>query len=384
MIIGSERHEARRIDNQLRGRSGRQGDPGISSFYLSLEDDLMRRFGSERMDNMLGKLGLKKDEAIIHPWINKAIETAQKKVESMHYEVRKNLLKFDDVMNDQRKVVYEQRKDLMRSEDVANTVKEMRHDVIQDIVEDHIPEKSYQDQWDMDGMKESTSEFLNLDLELDTWIKEDGIDEEKIIERISDSSDRMFAGKATKYGIDLWRMAEKSILLQVLDQSWKEHLLALDHLRQGIGLRAYGQRDPLNEYRAEAFDMFEGVLDKLREEVTKVLSHIELRLNDEEDTSIVERKTQETHEGREDPGLPSPIEDTKNQANDEVSGISKSITSSPNINPETEQIAKPFTTRARKTDFDQNDPSTWGRIGRNEKCPCGSNKKYKHCCGKFK
>tara|TARA_Y100001934_G_scaffold283321_1_gene402170 strand:+ start:183 stop:2987 length:2805 start_codon:yes stop_codon:yes gene_type:complete len=384
MIIGSERHEARRIDNQLRGRSGRQGDPGMTSFFLSLEDDLMRRFGSERMDGMLGKLGLKKDEAIIHPWINKAIETAQKKVESMHYEVRKNLLKFDDVMNDQRKVVYEQRKDLMRANDVSETIQEMRHDVVEDIVDDYIPEKSYPDQWDMKGMSSAVLEKLNLRLDLQEWADEEGIDEEEFLSRLSDHSDRMIASKVAVYGTEIWRMAEKSLLLQILDQSWKEHLLALDHLRQGIGLRAYGQRDPLNEYRAEAFEMFEVTLEQLRGEITQLLAHVELKEN--EDGGLkAQRPPQGISEIHNDP---KEMTDPYNDEEDNTSTserVEKGFMQTSNEGVEKERNSngnnKPSSTRLRKENFDPSDPSTWGRVGRNEKCPCGSQKKFKHCCG---
>ncbi|MBR72094.1 MAG: preprotein translocase subunit SecA [Rhodospirillaceae bacterium] len=384
MIIGSERHEARRIDIQLRGRSGRQGDPGMTSFFLSLEDDLMRRFGSERMDGMLGKLGLKKDEAIIHPWINKAIETAQKKVESMHYEVRKNLLKFDDVMNDQRKIVYEQRKDLMRANDVSETIQEMRHDVVEDIVDDYIPEKSYPDQWDMKGMSSAVLEKLNLRLDLQEWADEEGIDEEEFLSRLSDHSDRMIASKVAVYGTEIWRMAEKSLLLQILDQSWKEHLLALDHLRQGIGLRAYGQRDPLNEYRAEAFEMFEVTLEQLRGEITQLLAHVELKEN--EDGGLkAQRPPQGISEIHNDP---KEMTDPYNDEEDNTSTserVEKGFMQTSNEGVEKERNSngnnKPSSTRLRKENFDPSDPSTWGRVGRNEKCPCGSQKKFKHCCG---
>ena len=307
LIIGSERHEARRIDNQLRGRSGRQGDPGASVFFLSLQDDLMRIFGSERMDSMLSKLGLKDDEAIIHPWINKALEKAQQKVEARNYEIRKNLLKFDDVMNDQRKVIYEQRKDLMRVEDVSETVADMRHEVIEDIVDGNIPGKAYAEEWDIEGLTEGCERLLGLELPIEDWAAEEGIADEEIRERITEASDRQAAAKVAKYGADIWHIAEKSLLLQILDQTWKDHLLTLDHLRQGIGLRAYAQRDPLNEYKQEAFSMFETMLSGLREQVTQLLTRIELRLN-EEDMQALQPREQETHETREDPafaGMPA-------------------------------------------------------------------------------
>jgi len=326
----------------------------------------MRRFGSERMDGMLGKLGLKEGEAIIHSWINKALETAQKKVEAQHYEVRKNLLKFDDVMNDQRKVIYEQRKDLMRTGDVSDTIRSMRHEAVDDIVDNHIPEKAYPDQWDIIGMSESCGRILNLNLPLTEWAGEEGIADEEIRNRIRDLSDKMIAGKVATYGTDLWRLAEKSLLLQILDQSWKDHLLSLDHLRQGIGLRAYGQRDPLNEYRAEAFDMFEGLLDRLREQVTQLLSHIELRAEEPESVSMPQPQ-QEMHETREDPAL--------------IGGAPPPASGEPTEENGGAPLAQPTVSRAPGAAIDPQDPATWGRVGRNEKCPCGTGKKFKHCHG---
>src|SRR5512134_1224375 len=278
-ILGTERHESRRIDNQLRGRSGRQGDPGASKFYLSLEDDLMRIFGSGRIDGMLQRLGLKEGEAIIHPWVNKALEKAQQKVEARNFEIRKNLLKFDDVMNDQRKVVYEQRKELMSAEDVAHTVADMRHQVVEDLVARDIPENAYPEQWNMHGLHGEIFRIFNLDLPLADWAKEEGIADAEIRERLIEITDRRMAEKAANFGSDTMRMIEKSLLLQILDQVWKEHLLSLDHLRQGIGLRAYAQRDPLNEYKREAFNLFQAMLERLRERVTLVLAHVELRMD---------------------------------------------------------------------------------------------------------
>ena len=379
LIIGSERHEARRIDNQLRGRSGRQGDPGASVFFLSLEDDLMRIFGSERMDSMLAKLGLKEDEAIIHPWINKALEKAQQKVEARNYEIRKNLLKFDDVMNDQRKVVYEQRKDLMRVEDVSDTVADMRHEVIEDIVDENIPEKAYAEEWDVEGLSEDSQRLLGLDLPIREWASEEGIADEEIIERITEASDRHMAAKVAKFGPDIWRMAEKSLLLQILDQTWKDHLLTLDHLRQGIGLRAYAQRDPLNEYKQEAFGMFEGMLSGLREQVTQLLTHVELRLNEEEEQAALERAPQETHETRQDPAFagmaPAPREPEED--------LAEPFPPPPGMTEEqiTDSEAKLGT--VRHAEFNEDDPATWGKTGRNAPCPCGSGKKYKQCHGKL-
>ena len=379
LIIGSERHEARRIDNQLRGRSGRQGDPGASVFFLSLEDDLMRIFGSERMDSMLAKLGLKEDEAIIHPWINKALEKAQQKVEARNYEIRKNLLKFDDVMNDQRKVVYEQRKDLMRVEDVSETVADMRYEVIEEIVDDNIPEKAYAEEWNLKGLSEDSQRLLGLELPIDEWASEEGIAEEEIIKRITDASDRQMAAKVAKFGSDIWHMAEKSLLLQILDQTWKDHLLTLDHLRQGIGLRAYAQRDPLNEYKQEAFSMFEDMLSGLREQVTQLLTHVELRLNEQEEQTLLERTPQETHETRQDPafaGLAPVAREPKGELTEEP-------TPPPGMIKEQIIDSEVQLRTLRHAEFDKDDPATWNKVGRNAPCPCGSGKKYKQCHGKL-
>ena len=307
-VVATERHESRRIDNQLRGRSGRQGDPGASKFFLSLEDDLMRIFGSERMDGMLQKLGLQEGEAIVHPWINKALEKAQQKVEARNFEIRKQLLKFDDVMNDQRKVVFEQRRDIMRAGDVQEMVADMRHDVIEDMVARTIPEGSYIDQWDPDALHVDCQRLLALDLPIQDWVKEEGVADREILDKIRDASNRKMAEKAARYGRDILRMAEKNLLLQLLDQQWKDHLLALDHLRQGISLRAYAQKDPLNEYKREAFALFEGMLGELRQSVTGVLSHIEIQVEQPsqlEAMMAAEREGAEMHESRMDPALAS-------------------------------------------------------------------------------
>ena len=375
LIIGSERHEARRIDNQLRGRSGRQGDPGASVFFLSLQDDLMRIFGSERMDTMLSKLGLKEDEAIIHPWINKALEKAQQKVEARNYEIRKNLLKFDDVMNDQRKVIYEQRKDLMRVEDVSETVADMRHEVIEDIVDGNIPGKAYAEEWDIEGLTEDCERLLGLELPIEDWAAEEGIADEEIRERITEASDRQAAAKVAKYGADIWHIAEKSLLLQILDQTWKDHLLTLDHLRQGIGLRAYAQRDPLNEYKQEAFSMFETMLSGLREQVTQLLTHIELRLNEEEEAQ--RRQPQETHETRQDPAFVGMAPAAAPEGADNAIAFPPP----PELSEEEIVASEAKLGTMRHAEFDEDDPTTWGRTGRNAPCPCGSGKKFKQCHG---
>ena len=383
LVVGSERHEARRIDNQLRGRSGRQGDPGASLFFLSLEDDLMRIFGSERMDSMLSKLGLKDGEAIIHPWINKALEKAQQKVEARNYEIRKNLLKFDNVMNDQRSVVYEQRKDLMHIDDVSETVADMRHEVVDSVVDDHIPEKAYPEQWDLDGMHDACRRLLGVDLPIKEWASEEGIADEEIRDRITKEADVHVAAKLSNYGADIWRLAEKSLLLQILDQSWKDHLLTLDHLRQGIGLRAYGQRDPLNEYKAESFEMFENMLASLREQTTQLLSHVELRVAgpDEEDSPVPERRAPQMQETRRDPALAR-------------AGAGAPADGPPALPPgggggrapAPREAGEPAQATAgngtvRRAAFDQRNPETWSRVGRNAPCPCGSGRKFKRCHG---
>ncbi len=356
-VIGTERHESRRIDNQLRGRSGRQGDPGASRFFLSLEDDLMRIFGSERMEGMLQKLGLKEGEAIVHPWINKALEKAQSKVEARNFEVRKNLLKFDDVMNDQRKVIYEQRRELMNAADVSQDVTEMRHDTISEIVHKAIPPKAMPEQWNAKLLHEEAVRVLALDLPVAEWFKEEGIAEDEIVERLVQASDEKMSAKAASYGPELWHMVEKSLLLQILDGVWKEHLLQLDHLRQGISLRAYAQRDPLNEYKSEAFEMFQQMLAHLRERVTGTLSHVELQTQ----RPVEEMQPQSRSiPMREEHPTPAPA----------VGGGGV-----PGVAP------APAGGGVALAERNPADPATWGRVGRNEACPCGSGKKYKHCHG---
>ena len=340
-IVGTERHESRRVDNQLRGRSGRQGDPGASKFFLSLQDDLMRIFGSERIDGMLRTLGLKEGEAIVHPWVNKALEKAQQKVEARNFEIRKNLLRFDDVMNDQRKVVYEQRRELMSVDDVSEDLRDMRRQVVADMVERFIPEGAYPEQWETSALHEEALRVFGLDLPIADWAKEEGIADAEIRERIAAAADRRMAEKVANFGPELIRSVEKSLLLQVLDQVWKEHLLTLDHLRQGIGLRAYGQRDPLNEYKTEAFALFEKMLDRLRERITIILAHVELR--------------------PEDPGASAPPP---------LSRQAMETRTDPAFAPDSRPA------------FDAADSATWGRVPRNAPCPCGSGRKYKHCHGK--
>ncbi|MEQ8666106.1 MAG: preprotein translocase subunit SecA [Rhodospirillales bacterium] len=363
-VLATERHESRRIDNQLRGRSGRQGDPGTSKFFLSLEDDLMRIFGSERIDSMLQRLGLEEGEAIVHPWVNKALEKAQQKVEARNFEIRKNLLKFDDVMNDQRKVVYEQRKDLMSETDVSETIVSMRHETIDEIVDKAIPEKAYAEQWNIDLLHEETLRVLGLDLPVSEWAAEEGIADQEIRERLIKAADRKMAEKAARFGPDLMRSIEKSLLLQILDQIWKEHLLTLDQLRQGIGLRAYGQRDPLREYQREAFDLFEEMLGNLRQRVTQLLAHVEISSPDSRE--LPQPRQQVMHETREDPALAG----QNTGGGDNPDGAARPAASAP------------LTSRRSATEIDPNDPTTWGRVARNAPCPCGSGNKYKHCHGK--
>jgi len=356
-MLGTERHESRRIDNQLRGRSGRQGDVGASKFFLSLEDDLMRIFGSERMDSMLQKLGLEEGEAIVHPWINKALEKAQQKVEARNFDMRKQLLKFDDVMNDQRKVIFEQRREMMSSDDVSELIKDMRMEVIDDIVDKCIPTKAYAEQWDVASLHEEITRVFNMEMPLDEWAKEEGVANEEIRERIMDAVDRKMAEKVATYGHDTWRSVEKSVLLQLLDTIWKEHLLALDHLRQGIGLRAYAQRDPLNEYKREAFNLFEEMLSILRDRVITLLAHVVLRMDAEEELEAFEQHSdQKTIETRQDPAMAA-----DQDASDYGSATVRSNKPADHVDPA--------------------DPSTWGKVSRNEACPCGSGKKYKHCHG---
>jgi len=327
-VVGTERHESRRIDNQLRGRSGRQGDPGASRFFLSLEDDLMRIFGSERMGGMLQRLGLQPGEAIVHPWINKALEKAQKKVEARNFDTRKNLLKYDDVMNDQRREVYAQRREFMGATDVSEMLKEMRDDVIEGMITKRIPEKAYAEQWDAEGLHEDVLRIFNMDAPVVAWAAEEGIDENGLRDRIQASADALMASKAANFGPDLMRYVEKSMLLQLLDAVWKEHLLHLDHLRQGIGLRAYGQRDPLNEYKSEAFKLFNAMLDDLKERVTSMLARVEIGPN----------------------AIPAP-------------DFQPADPTPPQPAPVITMDAPP--------------------VSRNAPCPCGSGLKYKHCHGKM-
>ncbi|HET7413131.1 MAG TPA: SEC-C metal-binding domain-containing protein, partial [Pararhizobium sp.] len=357
-VLATERHESRRIDNQLRGRSGRQGDPGRSKFFLSLQDDLMRIFGSDRMDGMLQKLGLKEGEAIVHPWINKAVERAQKKVEARNFDIRKNLLKYDDVMNDQRKVVFEQRLELMDAEDIGETVADMRAEVVDDMVAKHIPENAYAEQWDTAGLKENVEAYLNLDLPVEQWAAEEGIAEDDIRERITAAVDKAVEERAERFGPEIRRYIEKSLVLQTLDHLWREHLVNLEHLRSVIGFRGYAQLDPLQEYKSEGFELFQSLLTNLRQTVTAQMMRVEIV--------------------QEAPPEPEPLPFANMQA----------FHADPNTGEDEyadgETLTRPMVNPVVAADQrDPNNPSTWGKVGRNEPCPCGSGKKYKHCHGAY-
>jgi len=358
-VLGTERHESRRIDNQLRGRSGRQGDPGRSKFFLSLEDDLMRIFGSDKLDGMLTKLGLKEGEAIIHPWINKALEKAQQKVEARNFDLRKNILKYDDVANDQRKVIFDQRIDLMKDENVSETVTDMRHALVDELVARHIPENAYPEQWDTANLQEAVKHILNLDLPIQDWAKEEGIAGEEVRDRINKRADEHMAAKFAQYGPEVMRYVEKSVLLQTLDHLWREHLVMLEHLRQVIGLRGYGQRDPLNEYKSEAFQLFESMIANMREGVTAQLMRVEV--------------------------MQAPPEEEQQQLPymeahkiDPFTGEDEMAFADATLSP-----AMAGNGAQRAIERDPKNPATWGKVGRNESCPCGSGKKYKHCHGRF-
>ncbi|PCH98926.1 MAG: preprotein translocase subunit SecA [Rhodobacteraceae bacterium] len=333
-VLATERHESRRIDNQLRGRSGRQGDPGRSAFFLSLEDDLMRIFGSERLEKVLSTLGMEEGESIVHPWVNKSLERAQAKVEGRNFDIRKQLLKFDDVMNDQRKAIFEQRREIMEGDDLSDVVKDMRDQVIDDLVDDAIPEKSYPEQWNMNGLAQNLAEHVGLAEPVANWAAEEGIDEDVIRERLAQAGDAMMAEKQEQFGPENMRNIEKQVLLQTIDAKWRDHLVTLEHLRSVVGFRGYAQRDPLNEYKTEAFELFGSLLDSLRTDVTSHLSRVRMLTEEEQHAAIAQQQA-------------------------------------------------PTATPDAIAGFDAADPSTWGNPGRNQKCPCGSGEKFKHCHGKL-
>ena len=347
-VMASERHESRRIDNQLRGRSGRQGDPGKTSFYLSLEDDLMRIFGSDRLDKVLKTLGLEEGEAIVHPWVNKSLERAQAKVEGRNFDIRKQLLKFDDVMNDQRKVVFSQRREIMEAEDLSEIISDMRDQVADDLIDQYLPPNTYADQWDSHALYAAVIEHLGLDLPVIEWCEEEGVDDEQIRDRLIEASDKLIDEKTQAFGAESMRGIEKQLILQAIDGKWREHLLTLEHLRSVVGFRSYAQRDPLNEYKNEGFQLFESMLDSLRTEVTQKLALIRPMTEEERHQMLAEM-----HQQRQ-----AALVDA-------------------------EQSAPRPTLEATDAGFDENDPSTWGNPGRNDLCPCGSGKKFKHCHGRL-
>ncbi|WP_114964603.1 preprotein translocase subunit SecA [Alkalilacustris brevis] len=345
-VLATERHESRRIDNQLRGRSGRQGDPGRSAFFLSLEDDLMRIFGSDRLDKVLSTLGMKEGEAIVHPWVNKSLEKAQAKVEARNFDIRKQLLKFDDVMNDQRRVIFGQRLEIMRAEDLSEIVQDMRHQVIDDLVDEYMPPKSYAEQWEAEALHEQLKEKLGIDVPVDDWAEEDGVDQEVVRERLYEASDKFMADKTEAFGDGTMRTIEKQLLLQTIDTKWREHLVTLEHLRSVVGFRGYAQRDPLNEYKTEAFTLFESMLNALRVDVAQKLAQIRPLSKEEQEAMVrqIALQQQSMKVAAENDGIaPEPL----------VEG------------------------------FDETRPETWGNPGRNDPCPCGSGKKFKHCHGRL-
>ncbi|SFP97892.1 preprotein translocase subunit SecA [Roseivivax halotolerans] len=360
-VLATERHESRRIDNQLRGRSGRQGDPGRSSFFLSLDDDLMRIFGSERLDKVLSSLGMQEGEAIVHPWVNKSLERAQSKVEARNFDIRKQLLKFDDVMNDQRKVIFGQRREIMEAEDLSEVTEDMREEVIDDIVDTYAPPKSYADQWDVEGLDADIKDKLNIALPVAEWAEEDGVDQDVLRERIAEASDKLMAEKAEAFGPEALRQIEKQVLLQTIDSKWRDHLLTLEHLRSVVGFRGYAQRDPLNEYKTEAFQLFESMLDSLRSEVTQKLAQIQ-PMSEEQRKQLLDQLRRE-------------------QAQAQMAAAQAPAGAT---NPESEAAGPAVAAKEPLIDgFDETDPSTWGNPGRNAPCPCGSGQKFKHCHGRL-
>ncbi|WP_126975295.1 preprotein translocase subunit SecA [Frigidibacter oleivorans] len=393
-VLATERHESRRIDNQLRGRSGRQGDPGRSSFFLSLEDDLMRIFGSDRLEKVLSTLGMKEGEAIIHPWVNKSLERAQAKVEGRNFDIRKQLLKFDDVMNDQRKAIFSQRREIMEAEDLSDIVRDMRHQVIDDLVDGHMPARSYSDQWDTEGLTEACRQKLALDMPLAEWAAEDGVDQETMRERIAAETDRFMADKAERFGPETMRNIEKQILLQTIDTRWREHLVTLEHLRSVVGFRGYAQRDPLSEYKTEAFQLFETLLDGLRSDVTQKLGQIRPLTEEEQQAMLRQYMAQQggrapvaaKADAAEAPAEPAAAEPAP--AEPAPAPAAPSRPAQPAAEPAAadtlEALRAPLPPApAARPGFDAADPATWGNPSRNDPCPCGSGLKFKHCHGKL-
>ncbi|WP_417307715.1 preprotein translocase subunit SecA [Devosia sp.] len=371
-IVGTERHESRRIDNQLRGRAGRQGDPGHSKFYLSLQDDLMRIFPVDSMDSMLAKLGLEEGESITHPWVTKAIERAQGRVEARNFDIRKNILKYDDVMNDQRKAIFSERLELMDSEDVNETVAEMRHQVVDDIISRAIPERSYPEQWNTELLGSSAKTYLNLEIPAKEWAEEEGIDAEVVRERMVKLADEAAAAKVAKYSPDLFRQVEKQILLQSIDGLWREHLVTLDQLSKVIGWRGLAQRDPLNEYKQEAYELFQGLLSTLRELVTTQLSHVELQRQapelDEPDMSDFNEVHMDPLTGEND-ALGDDAPRRARSAGPMLAAMGGASASGAGVAEAADPSLAPI------------DPKLLVGVSRNAPCPCGSGKKFKHCHG---
>ena len=351
-VLATERHESRRIDNQLRGRSGRQGDPGRSSFFLSLEDDLMRIFGSDKLDRMLSTLGMKDGEAIVHPWVNKSLERAQAKVEGRNFDIRKQLLKFDDVMNDQRRVIFDQRREVMGSDEVAEITRDMRHQVIDDLVDTYMPPRTYAEQWEAEALREAVKTQLGIDAPVDQWAEEDGVDQDVVRERLELAADEFMASKAVEFGAEQMRNIEKQLLLQTIDAKWREHLVTLEHLRSVVGFRGYAQRDPLNEYKTEAFQLFETMLDSLRSDVTEKLARIKPLTPEQQQELIRQLQAQQAA--------------ALQSADASSAGDAPADAPAPLVEG-----------------FDENDPASWGNPGRNDACPCGSGKKFKHCHGRL-
>ncbi|GAB1361291.1 preprotein translocase subunit SecA [Rhodobacter sp.] len=361
-VLGTERHESRRIDNQLRGRSGRQGDPGRSAFFLCLEDDLMRIFGSERLDKVLSSLGMKEGEAIVHPWVNKSLEKAQAKVEGRNFDIRKQLLRFDDVMNDQRKAIFGQRMEIMQAEDVTEIAMDMRHQVIDDMIDEFMPPKTYPDAWNLEGLRDAGRDRLNMDMPVADWAAEEGVDQAVMADRIIQASDKMMAEKTEAFGKPTMENIEKQILLQSIDSKWREHLLQLEHLRSVIGFRSYAQRDPLNEYKTEGFQLFESMLESLRGQVTEQLGRIRPLTKEEQQQMMAQMIAQ-------------------SQA--AAAGEDTAEIELPRAEPAVASAPRAAMAGARLDGFVDADPSTWGNPGRNDMCPCGSGEKFKHCHGKL-
>jgi preprotein translocase subunit SecA len=361
-IIGTERHESRRIDNQLRGRAGRQGDPGASKFYLSLQDDLMRIFGSDRLEGILTRLGLKQGEAIAHPWVNKALEKAQQKVEARNFDIRKNILKYDDVMNAQRKAIFEERIRYMEAADVHESITDFRHEVIDEVVRKHMPENAYAEQWDVAGLVEETTRLFNEKIPVDEWAKEEGIADEEVASRLLALADTRAEERSKPVEPDVMRRVEKQVLLQTLDANWREHIVMLDHLRQYVGLRGYAQRDPLNEFKTEAFELFQNLMNKLRFDVTRTLLNIQFQIQAPPPPPLEARPLPPMRAQHIDP---TTGEDEMALADRQPQGP---VRNSPMLG-------------TSRVPTSPTDPNTWGKVSRNEACPCGSGKKFKHCHG---